>query len=81
MQALALLNNKFMEHYAERFTERLRRESPDNVDSQIRRAYLLAFSREPDDDETTFARKFVDQHGLNQLCLVLFNLNEFAYVD
>jgi hypothetical protein len=46
LQALTLLNNKFIEHYAARFAERLQREAPDPA-AQVRRAYALAFARPP----------------------------------
>ena len=46
MQALALLNNRFMEHHAERFAERLKREAPEGTAAQVGRAYALAFSVE-----------------------------------
>jgi hypothetical protein len=81
LQALSLLNGKFMEHSAQRFAERLAREAPDDQPAQIRRAYQLAFAREPDDAEIEFARKFASEHGLPQLCLVLLNASEFLYVD
>jgi hypothetical protein len=80
-QALSLLNNKFMEHSAQRFAKRLTREAPDDPTAQIRRAYALAIARQPDDAEIEFARKFVAEHGLPQFCLVLFNASEFLYVD
>jgi mono/diheme cytochrome c family protein len=81
IQALSLLNNKFMEHSAQRFAERLEREAADAAAAQIRRAYALAFARQPDDGEIEFSQKFVAQHGLKEFCLVLFNASEFLYVD
>jgi hypothetical protein len=42
---------------------------------------MLAFSRQPDDDEVAFAARHVADHGLAEFCLVLFNANEFMYVD
>ncbi len=81
LQALTLLNNKFTEHYAARFAERLQHESPGDAAAQVRRAYALAFARQPADDEAAFAAKYVADHGLAEFCLVLFNANEFMYVD
>jgi mono/diheme cytochrome c family protein len=81
LQALALLNNKFMEHYAARFAERLKREAGADPAAQIRRVYSLAFAREPAAKETAFGRKYIAEHGLAEYCLVLFNLNEFVFVD
>lgn len=81
LQALMLLNNKFMEHYAARFADRLQKESPNDPAAQVRRAYALAFCRQPDTDETTFGQKYIADHGLAEYCLVLLNLNEFQFID
>jgi hypothetical protein len=81
LQALALLNNKFMEHHAAKFAARLEREAPDNAAGQIRRAYWLALCRAPHDDELAFGEQFAQEYSLTQFCLVLLNLNEFMYVD
>jgi hypothetical protein len=81
LQALTLLNNVFSEHYAGRFAERLKREAPDDATAQVRRAYGLAFARQPDDAEIDFGKQFIDKHGLAQFCIVLFNSSEFLYVD
>ena len=81
LQALALLNNRFMEHHAERFAERLKREAPQGAAAQVRRAYDLAFARQPTDAELALGRRFAAKHGLAQLCLVLLNTSEFSYID
>ncbi|MBI1900428.1 MAG: DUF1553 domain-containing protein [Planctomycetia bacterium] len=81
LQALALLNNKFMEQSAKKFAERLKREAGDDAAAQVRRAYLLAFSRPAAEDEVQFGTKFIAEHGLAEFCLVLFNASEFLYVD
>jgi hypothetical protein len=81
LQALALLNDAFVEHYAERFAARLQREHPDDQSAQLRRAYGLALARQPTDEELTFGQQFVTRHGLTQFCLVLFNASEFLYID
>src|SRR6185503_9681494 len=56
LQALTLLNNKFIEHYAGRFAERLKREAQDDVAAQVRRAYALAFGRLPGEEEVAFGK-------------------------
>ena len=48
---------------------------------QVERAWRLAFGRPPDAEERALARPFVAEHGLAPLCLVLFNANEFLYID
>jgi hypothetical protein len=81
LQALALLNNKFMEHHAERFAERLKGEAPAGIAAQVRRAYGLSFARQPTAPELAFGERFAAQHGLTQFCLVLMNTSEFSYID
>jgi len=81
LQALTLLNNKFMEYYSSRFAERLKQDAKDDGAAQVRRGYALAFGRPPDDEELAFGQKFVAERGLDQFCLVLLNANEFLYVD
>jgi hypothetical protein len=81
LQALALLNNRFMEHHAERYAERLKREAPQGTSAQLRRAYDLAFARQPTDAELALGRRFAAKHGLAQFCLVLLNTSEFSYID
>jgi hypothetical protein len=81
LQALSLLNNAFMTRQAERFAERVKREAGDDAGKQVDRAYRLAYARPPTGQESESARTFVNDHGLAQLCLVLFNSNEFVYVD
>ena len=81
LQALTLLNDVFIEHYAGKFAERLVREAPDNRPAQVRRAFALALARFPTDEETGFGERFVAERGLAQFCVVLFNTNEFMFVE
>ena len=53
--------------------------------SEVRAAYELALTRPPTPEELRDALEFLDTEpggaGLTALCRVLFNLNEFIYVD
>ena len=80
LQALALLNNTFMARAADAFAKRLIREIGNDLDLQIKRAYALAFVREPTQEEITSARRFIQEHGLGEFCLVMFNSNEFVFI-
>ncbi|MBI3862929.1 MAG: DUF1549 domain-containing protein [Planctomycetia bacterium] len=80
LQALSLLNNPFMVRQAEHFAARLEGASPDRRD-QISLAYRLAFGREPTDDERRLLTEYAAQNGLANLCRVIFNSNEFLFVD
>lgn len=86
-QALTMVNGEFVHEMAARFAARLREEVGDDPDAQVRRALALAIGREATDDELTSHLDFIDQldseDGVDALalfCLVVLNLNEFAYV-
>jgi hypothetical protein len=81
IQALSLFNNAFMEKCAAQFAARLRREAGADAMRQIERAWRLAFARSPSDREQRAASSFIKRQGLEQLCLVLYNANEFLFVN
>jgi hypothetical protein len=62
LQALYLLNSPFVKARADALADRLMREAGDD-ESRIRRAFLLAFNRPPDPDETKMAAAFLSQAG------------------
>jgi hypothetical protein len=80
LQALALLNDPFIMKQAECFAERLRKISPE-ADRQIEAAYLLALGRLPRSDEKNAMFEYVQKHGLANACRLLFNTNEFVFID
>ena len=81
LQALSLWNNSFALRMSERMSERARREAGESTADQVRHVYALAFCRQPDAAEVSLAQEFVEQHGLAALCRVIFNGNEFLYID
>ena len=80
IQALALLNNKFNLAMAERFAESLQQESPDIVD-QVRIAFSRMTGRLPTSQEQSEFEQYAREHNVENLCRILFNLNEFIYLD
>jgi len=81
IQALALLNNAFVLRMAEGFAKRLREENQDKIEEQVIRSYELAYGRKPDPEEIRLGLKLSEDHGLQALCRVLFNSNEFVVID
>lgn len=81
LQALNLLNSRFMMQQADLFAKRLVRDAGADVSSQIRRGFALAFQREPAADEHAAAVKLVNEFGLIAFCRALLNANEFVYVN
>ncbi|MGY8648913.1 MAG: DUF1553 domain-containing protein, partial [Verrucomicrobiales bacterium] len=81
LSALALMNTSFSLRMADTFAQRLKTETSDGIHTQIKRAYLLAFAREPSEAELVLTSDFVKKNGLPAFCRVLFNLNEFIYLN
>lgn len=81
-QSLVLLNSEFAQDCAARLATRVRQSATDVV-GQVRQAYTRALGRTPTKREAEEATALVELHdqGLTDLCLALFNLNEFVYVD
>jgi hypothetical protein len=80
LQALSLLNDDFVFQQSRYLAARLAAESPD-LASQIERAFLLCFARPPSRDELLGMSRYVSEHGLAPACRLLFNTNEFVFVD
>ncbi len=80
-QALTLFNGDFVNRQARYLAERLRNEAGRNSARQIDLAYRLALARPPKLNETATMLDFLKREPLEQMCRVIFNLNEFAYVD
>jgi hypothetical protein len=80
LQALATLNDTFVIRQCERFAARLERECK-TLDEQITRAYELALGRAPTEVELKKLTRHVHKHGLSSSCRVIFNSNEFMFID
>lgn len=80
LQALNLLNSSFIAQQAQFFAERLRTEAPADLKAQVRRAFALAFQREPDRSELAAAINLIQAEGLPVFCRAVLNANEFIYV-
>ena len=90
-QALTSLNGDFFHREAARFAERLRREAGGDLAAQVRLGLRLALSREPSaeevDENVVFLRSMSGEEdssetkALESFCLLVYNLNEFLYLD
>jgi hypothetical protein len=79
-QALALWNDAFVARHAEHFAARLERDTR-SLDEQITRAFELALNRPPNHDERREFAAYARRHGLANFCRLLFNSNEFMFVN
>jgi hypothetical protein len=80
LQALSLLNNALMLTMSRHFAERLER-MEGGLAAQVRRGHMEALGRPPTAQEQEELEAFARQHGLPNYARLLFNLNEFAFVD
>jgi hypothetical protein len=80
LQALALLNDRFAVRYAEHMASRLEREAPD-LPARIALGYELTLGRTPTVAERDRLVKYAADHGLANACRLLFNCNEFLFVE
>ena len=80
LQALSLLNNKFMLRMAQHFSERLSRDSQP-LSEQVQIAFQQATGRLPTEDQLRMLVRYASEYGTDNLCRLLFNLNEFVFVD
>lgn len=83
VQALSLLNDPFVTAESQALAERLRNQSSDPRE-QITLAFRSILSRKPTTQELESTARFLinePKYGLAEVCRVLFNTNEFAYVD
>ena len=90
LQALTLYNGELTNEEARHFAERVRAQAGDDLDAQVAAAFRIAFSRPPTEGES---RRFVaflsETEGASPkrpdrlvgLCRILYNANEFVYVD
>ncbi|MBB23795.1 MAG: hypothetical protein CMN04_13060 [Roseibacillus sp.] len=83
-QALMLLNNEFVRSQASHFAESIKKNvGESDIPKLITEAYWRALSRAPTELEITASNDLLSKDGqsLDNLCHILFTLNEFCYVD
>lgn len=94
-QSLVLLNSEFSFDCAQRLSAATLQSYPDDPAAQVQAAYLRVFNRAAGDEELQRGVDFLTAHAstdspdgladpaaaLTDLCLALFNANEFVYVD
>jgi hypothetical protein len=84
-QALTLLNGSLTASESKHFAERVIEIAGSDADRQIDRAFVLTLARSPRADELEKARQLYKgrdpKEALTRLATVLFNLNEFLYLE
>ena len=77
------LNSKFLWTLSEHFAERIKKESTEDPRDRIEKAYMIALSRPPNEQEITIGMSVLkgqDDVDLIRFCHLIFGLNEFIYI-
>jgi hypothetical protein len=79
LQALAMLDDRFIVRQSEHAAARLVAIAPQPVE-QIRQLFQLALLRDPSATESEHWQAYAARHGLPNACRMMFNTNEFMFV-
>jgi hypothetical protein len=80
LHALAMLNDHFVVRQSERFAERAAAFGS-TLSGQIDAVCRLALGRSPSKQEAISLSAYAKEHGLANLCRLIFNCNEFMFVN
>jgi hypothetical protein len=80
LQSLAMLNDGLILSMSKHFARRMGAKGG-SVADQVRFAFWEAIGRAPDSDELAAMVEYVQRHGLENFARVVFNLNEFVFID
>jgi hypothetical protein len=84
LQALALSNNPLIIAMSQRFADRIEKSNVETRRPKVENvalAFREALGRDATATELEALVPFTEAYGLNNLCRLLMNLNEFAFVD
>jgi hypothetical protein len=81
LQALSMLNDKTVVKLSEEFAGRIERLGLPGSDQQVKAAWRLAFGHEPHAAQLDALVAYRNQFGLPNLCRVIFNSNEFLFLN
>ena len=81
-QMLYFLNNRDVNELAGEIAKRVENlANSDDLDTRVRTAYQILFSRAPTDAECKLAADFVDRQNFTRYCHALLCTNEFIYLE
>ncbi len=80
LQSLTLLNNDFVLHHSQAMADRLGSEHA-GIEEQLRHAWQLVHLRDPTENEMKLLTQYTMKHSLAATCRILFNSNEFLFID
>jgi len=80
LQALAMMNDRFLIRQCEHIATRLARANP-TPEAQVEAAFHLILLRGARESERAKFATYIQRHGLANACQLLLNSNEFLYLD
>ncbi|MFK7778088.1 MAG: DUF1553 domain-containing protein [Gimesia sp.] len=80
LQSLVLFNNRFVLHHAQKMAKRART-AESKIPDQIKQIVLWTWLREPTPDELKSMNHLAQEHGLETVCRMVLNTNEFLFVE
>lgn len=80
LQALALFNDLFVARQAQEFARRLE-QHPGETRDHVVAAFRATLGRDPTAAEQTALAAYAARHGLANACRLLWNTNEFNFID
>jgi hypothetical protein len=81
LQALAMLNDKLTIQMSQDFANRVQNDAGPDLNAQIVLACKTALGRAPSPTEQEVLTDVARRQGLPSACRILFNTNEFVFVD
>jgi len=82
LQALAMYNSEFINTEAKHFAKRIAQEAGEDPEERVTLAFMIALGRQPSNAELVDLLHYAeDKEKLVGLCRILYNANEFVYVD
>jgi hypothetical protein len=79
-QSLAMWNDAFVIRHCEHFAQRLE-SLASTTKERVQLGFQFCFCREPAADELLAFTAYCDKHGTANFCRLLFNSNEFMFVN
>tara|TARA_R110002095_G_scaffold179502_1_gene156965 strand:+ start:3245 stop:6238 length:2994 start_codon:yes stop_codon:yes gene_type:complete len=80
LQALSLLNDHFMVSMSSFYAQKIKAET-DDLPTQIKLAFETTLGRPPEPAERDLLQTIGTQHGIENVCRLIFNSNEFIFID
>lgn len=80
LQALSLMNNQFVLAMSTHFSAQLAGKAT-SLDEIVNSGFQRTLQRAPTDKEHQLLVTFAEEHGVQNLCRVLFNHSEFVFLD